>query len=231
MMEGAARGHDAEWGMPGSRGWVRSPTAYLLSAGFKNRPVRGPGLPCFRILAISRRPRALTRRPLTILKQALRLCAAIRAGFRACGFAMLASTFSRMVLRTGSPQNRRNVCATALNRYVLRRAQAGCGSLRLGQQKAERRRDEQSGPQHAEGNGDAFGFLFQQAEGIIAGPTADVAEGVHQPHDRAHYGTRHRLGWNRPEGGQRRERAGNGQAEQSIGRPEGIAAEPDAGEE
>src|SRR5437879_105911 len=73
MMEGAARGHVAEWGMPGSRGRGRSPTAYLLSAGFKNRPVRGPGLQGFRILAISRRPRALTRRPLTISKPALRL--------------------------------------------------------------------------------------------------------------------------------------------------------------
>jgi hypothetical protein len=42
-----------------------------LRAGFKNRPVRGPGLQGFVILAISRRPRALTRRPPTILKHAL----------------------------------------------------------------------------------------------------------------------------------------------------------------
>src|SRR3989442_11924135 len=42
-----------------------------LRACFKNRPVRGPGLQGLRILAISRRPRALTRRPPTILKHAL----------------------------------------------------------------------------------------------------------------------------------------------------------------
>src|SRR5260370_28879179 len=40
-------------------------------ACFKKRPVRGPGLQGFRILAVSRRPRALTRRPPTILKHAL----------------------------------------------------------------------------------------------------------------------------------------------------------------
>jgi hypothetical protein len=43
-----------------------------LRACFKNRPVRGPGLQGFRILAISRRPRTLTRRPPTIIKHALR---------------------------------------------------------------------------------------------------------------------------------------------------------------
>src|SRR5712692_9614743 len=69
IMEGAARGHDAEWGMPGSRGRGRSPTAYLL-----------------------------------------RLCAASSADFRACGFAVLAGALSRMVLGTGNPQNRWNVC-------------------------------------------------------------------------------------------------------------------------
>ncbi len=37
----------------------------------KTRPVRGPGLLGFEILAISRSPRALTRRPPTILKHAL----------------------------------------------------------------------------------------------------------------------------------------------------------------
>ena len=47
-----------------------SPT-HWLRACFKNRPVRGPGLQGFRILAISRRPRALTRRPPTISKHAL----------------------------------------------------------------------------------------------------------------------------------------------------------------
>src|SRR5260370_35588321 len=48
-----------------------------LRACFKNRPVRGPGLQGFVILAISRRPRALTRRPPPILKHALAvaLCA------------------------------------------------------------------------------------------------------------------------------------------------------------
>ncbi len=43
-----------------------------LRACFKNRPVRGPGLQGFGILAISRRPRALTRRPPSISKHALR---------------------------------------------------------------------------------------------------------------------------------------------------------------
>ncbi len=43
-----------------------------LSACFEYRPVRGPGLQGFRILAISPRPRALTRRPPTILNRALR---------------------------------------------------------------------------------------------------------------------------------------------------------------
>ena len=43
-----------------------------LSGCFEYRPVRGPGLQGFRILAISRRPRALTRRPPTILNHALR---------------------------------------------------------------------------------------------------------------------------------------------------------------
>jgi hypothetical protein len=43
-----------------------------LRACFKNRPVRGPGLQGFGILAIPRRPRALTRRPPTILKHALK---------------------------------------------------------------------------------------------------------------------------------------------------------------
>ena len=57
----------------------------FLRAGFKNRPVRGPGLQSFRILAVSRRPRALTRRPPTILKQALsgargRTCTCTREG-------------------------------------------------------------------------------------------------------------------------------------------------------
>src|SRR5260370_26631909 len=240
IMAGAARGHVAERGMPGSRGRGRSLTEYLLRAGFKNRPVRGPGLQGFRILAISRRPRAVTRRPLTILKQALRLCAAIRAGFRAGGFAVLSSAVTRMVLGAGASRfgywglgagkspgaADRNVCATALKRYALRGAQAGFGSFRLGQQKAERGRDEQSGPQHAEGNGDALGFLFQQAEGIIAGPTPHVAEGIHQRHDRAHYGTRQRLSWNGPEGVHRREAAGNGQAEPAIERPYAIATQP-----
>src|SRR6266705_956452 len=41
-----------------------------VRACFKNRPVRGPDLQGFGILAISRRPRALTRRPSTILKHA-----------------------------------------------------------------------------------------------------------------------------------------------------------------
>src|SRR6266849_9696955 len=44
-----------------------------FSACFKNRPVRGPGLQGFRLLAISGTPRALTRRPPTILKHALRI--------------------------------------------------------------------------------------------------------------------------------------------------------------
>ena len=50
-----------------------------LRACFKNRPVRGPGLQGFVILAISRTPRALTRRPPTILKHALAvaLCACV----------------------------------------------------------------------------------------------------------------------------------------------------------
>ena len=43
-----------------------------LRACIKNRPVRGPGLQGFGILAISRRPRALTRRPPIILKHALK---------------------------------------------------------------------------------------------------------------------------------------------------------------
>src|SRR6266446_8285013 len=45
----------------------------MLRACYINRPVRGPGLQGFGILAISRRPRALTRRPPTILKHALRV--------------------------------------------------------------------------------------------------------------------------------------------------------------
>src|SRR6266852_3952883 len=44
----------------------------ILRACFKNSPVRGPGLQGFGILAISCRPRALTRRPPTILKPVLR---------------------------------------------------------------------------------------------------------------------------------------------------------------
>ena len=56
-----------------------------LSACFEYRPVRGPGLQGFRILAISRRPRALTRRPPTFLRHALR---AHRS------FCALASSFS-----------------------------------------------------------------------------------------------------------------------------------------
>src|SRR5207245_3169142 len=50
-----------------------------LRAGLKNRPVRGQGLQGFVILAISRTPRALTRRPPTILKHALAvaLCACV----------------------------------------------------------------------------------------------------------------------------------------------------------
>src|SRR5260370_24144905 len=43
-----------------------------LSGRFEYRPVRGTGLQGFRILAISPRPRALTRRPPTILNPALR---------------------------------------------------------------------------------------------------------------------------------------------------------------
>src|SRR5260370_22774816 len=58
-----------------------------LRAAFKNRPVRGPGLQGFVILAISRRPRALTRRPPTILKHAL--AAALFAGVS--GFVSLGS--------------------------------------------------------------------------------------------------------------------------------------------
>src|SRR5579872_3528253 len=42
-----------------------------LRTWFRNRPGRGPGLQGPRILPISCRPRALTRHPLTILKQAL----------------------------------------------------------------------------------------------------------------------------------------------------------------
>ena len=57
----------------------------FLRACFNNRPVRGPGLQGFRILAVSRRPRALTRRPPTILKLALngargRTCTRTREG-------------------------------------------------------------------------------------------------------------------------------------------------------
>src|SRR6266704_7013939 len=50
--------------------WNDEAIEHSLRACFKNRPVRGPGLQGFVILAVSRRPRALTRRPPTILKDA-----------------------------------------------------------------------------------------------------------------------------------------------------------------
>jgi len=49
-----------------------------------------------------------------------RVSAASCAGFRACGFTVLSSAVSRIVLGTGkSPEPAdKNVCATALNRYA-----------------------------------------------------------------------------------------------------------------
>ncbi len=65
-----------------------------LRAYFKNRPVRGPGLQGFRIWTICSRPRALTRRPPTILKHTLRL--------RARGFNVSTSNLERSTIHTHS---------------------------------------------------------------------------------------------------------------------------------
>src|SRR5712692_2651543 len=77
-----------------------------LSACFEYRPVRGPGLQGFRILAISRRPRALTRRPPTFLRDAL------RAHLSSCALASpfsLTPCFSRAALSSPSSPHEKRV--------------------------------------------------------------------------------------------------------------------------
>ena len=99
-----------------------------LRAGFKNRPVRGPGLQGFVILAISRRPRALTRRPPTILKHAL------AAALFAC-----VSRFVSLGSDSGVPCGTRGLIGVAfqgrrpwlISAVPAGRSLAECGTIRM----------------------------------------------------------------------------------------------------
>ena len=99
------------------------------------------------------------------------------------------------------------------------------------QQKAKCGGHKQCATQNTEGNGDTMRPALQYSDDGRAKITADIAERIHQAYDRAGGRARHRLRGNGKERRQSGKWPRDGQAQERIGKPEGMSLEQNARDE